>query len=332
MKSVKFSALLSVVLALGACSHYSEELSSLDGEMSKPANTTIAMKAPAPQDIAPAAGGMPIGYQAAVAAPVAFPQVLAREYYALAKYENDKAYDYKASKIFTQKALMASQGKTVTPSAIKSFDLTPSRAAELATARAELADALKYQNTPDNAEGLAKAQTRFECWIDRAEEAANDDHYASCKQEFEAAMASLVTPAAGTPDMMDIMFEPGTAQVNAQSAATLDGIAQFMMNPSNAGYNLSMMGVMVQTEPTTLTSDRLKSLQDALVMKGVAQTRIQAGFSPQVLAQGAPAGIVRVMMVAPQIPTRAATKAEVSASDGSPIDAMFQEGKAPKTN
>jgi hypothetical protein len=207
MRKLKFFAWVGVI-ALGACTHYGEDLSSLESEMAKP--VTIAMvntEMTNPQEIAPAAGGMmmpaptaaPVPAVTAVAAPDALPQYLAREYYAMAKYENDKAYDYKAAKDFTQKAMTSAKGKTVEPSKVSAFDLSAQRATELSTARADLMGALAEQNTPDNAQILAKAQARYECWIERAEEAVNDDHYASCKSEFEAAMATLTMPAAGEP-------------------------------------------------------------------------------------------------------------------------------------
>lgn len=206
MRELKFCAWASVIL-LGACTHYSEDLSSLDADMAKPVSvaSTSMSATTSPQEIAPAAGNMmmpaptpaPVSAVTAMATPDALPQYLAREYYAMAKYENDKAYDYKAAKDFTQKAMASAKGKTIEPSKLSAFDLNAQRARELNAARTELMTALAEQNTPDNAQSLAKAQARYECWIERAEEAANDDHYASCKSEFEAAMATLTMPAAG---------------------------------------------------------------------------------------------------------------------------------------
>ncbi len=338
MKVISGLSVLSVLL-IGACSHYSEDLSSLDGAMAKPVNTAMAMKS-APQDIAPAAGGnMTIGTQIAMTAPNSLPQYLAREYYAMAKFENDQAYDYKASKSFTQKALMASKGKMVEPSKTSSFDLTPLRAAELMQARGELMSALATQNTPDNAQSLAKAQARFECWIDRAEEAANDAHYASCKEEFEGAMASLMMPAAGTPTMFDIAFDAQSTTISPKAQAMLDNIAKFMQDPVNAGYTASVMGVMAQSQQPaamTLTTTRMRALQDALVIKGVAPNRIiQSGLSPAVITADNAGGIVRVMMVGPNggAVQRAQPAKEMPApKSSSPLDAIFHEGTAPKTN
>lgn len=205
---------VAAMVALGGCSHYGEDLSALDAEMTKPVLVATSAPAQNPQDITPAAGGgagmMPESTSAqsqyaaptaitatATAAPSALPQYLAREYYAMAKYENDTAYDYRAAKSYTQKAMMAAKGKAVAPSKLESFDLNAQRAAELNTARAQLTTALAEQNTLENAQSLAKAQARYECWIERAEEAVNDAHYESCKSEFEAAMATLTMPAAG---------------------------------------------------------------------------------------------------------------------------------------
>lgn len=335
MKVLSGLSVLSVLM-LGACSHYSEDLSSLDGEMSKPVTVASAMKAQ-PQDIAPAAGGVS-GHQMSMTTPNTFPQLLAREYYAMAKFENDQAYDYKASKSFTQKALMASKGKTVEPSKISSFDLTPARAAELMQARNELVSALAMQNTPENAQSLAKAQARFECWIDRAEEAANDAHYASCREEFEGAMASLMMPAAGTPKTFDIAFDQESATISPQAQATLETIATFLQDPANAGYTANVMGVMAQSQQPAainLTTTRMRALQDALVIKGIAPNRIQSGLSPAIITGDASSGIVRVMMVGPDAaavqPTEPARPVPAPKSS-SPLDGLFHEGTAPKTN
>lgn len=319
MKAVKLTTLATVIL-LGACSHYSEDLSSLDSEMAKPVNTTYAMKAANPQDIMPAAGGDMMAPQMAAAVPNALPQYLAREYYEMAKFENDKAYDYKASKIFTQKALMASKGKTVEPSKISSFDLSSERAMELTTARNELTSALAEQNTPDNAQSLAKAQSRFECWIERAEEAENNDHYASCKSEFEAAMATLMMPAAGTPNMFDVTFNPNTTQFDAASTATIETLTEFLNNPAHEGYSAQLMGVVSQTQGefgTNLASARVKALQDALVTKGISATKLKGGLSPAVTADVS--GKVQVMLVEPQMQTTTPEAAVYPANSAVPV-------------
>lgn len=275
--------------ALTGCSHYSNDLSNLDKEM----GTQVAHTA-APQDIAPAAGG--------VGGSRALSQNLAREYYAMARYENDKAYDYKASKLYTKKAVMAAKGEAVAPSKVTSYDIAPEYAAELTAARGDLVTALKDNNIPENAGALAAAQARYECWLDRAEEASEDAHFAQCKSEFEAAMAQLVMPAAGLPagQAYDIGFAQNTTVIEPAQVDTIALIANFMNDPAHAGYTVTMTGYgAAQGEfAIKLATNRVNAVRSALQDKGVAGERLAGLLSPAILSEGAP-GKVNVMLVPP---------------------------------
>lgn len=278
-----------LTLALGACSHYSNDLSNLEKEM----GTNVA-SATAPQDIAPAAGG--------VGGSRALSQNLAREYYAMARYENDKAYDYKASKLYTKKAVMAAKGQAVTPSKVTSYDVAPEYTAELIAARGDLVTALKDNNIPENANALATAQTRYECWLDRAEEATDGAHFAQCKSEFEAAMAQLVMPAAGVPasQAYDIGFAQNTTVIEPAQVNTLALIANFLNDPANAGYTVTMTGFgAAQGEfAIKLATNRVNAVRAALQDNGVDGAKLAGLLSPAILPEGA-AGKVNVMLVPP---------------------------------
>ena len=278
------------------CSHYSQDLSSLDNDMN--AQATVATNAYAPQDITPAAGGIP-GSRA-------FSEQLAREYYAMAKYENDKAYDYKASKLYTSKAMIASKGNLVVPSKVTAYDLTPARAGELSAARKELITSLKDLNTPENAATLATAQTRYECWLERAEEAADETHYADCKSEFEAAMASLTMPAAGNSlNAYDIGFAQNTAIIDPAQASTLELIANFLKDPANAGYTATLTGFTAAQQgefAVSLATTRVNTVREALLTKGIDGAKLNGFLSPAVL----PEGKVSVALIAP--PSQVTTK------------------------
>ena len=295
-------ATITATLLLVGCSHYSEDLASLDGEMSKPmvepqmiATTTM------PQNIETAAGGGMGAIQNQATMPNMMPQYMAREYYTMAKYENDQAYDYKASKMFTKKAMMAAQGKMMEPSKVSSFDIPDDRKAELEQARSDLMIALADNNTPENAKALSAAQTKFECWLERAEEAVNEDHYSSCKSGFVEAMASLmVAPAA--PTTTQISFLPNKGDLDAPSVQSIDAIAQFLNDPANANVNIQLMGVMAESQGeygVNLATLRVRNVQNLLVSKGVSSNRMTAGLSPAVANSGN-AGKVEIMIVAPQ--------------------------------
>lgn len=268
MRNVRFVALAAALL-VSACSHYSDDLSSLDKEMTAP-NTQVAYAANL-QDIAPAAGTT--GDE--------FRRHLAREYYDMARFENDKAYDYKSSKKFTGKAMKAAKGELVVPSKVSSYDVPAGQVAALTEARNQLIAALKTQNTPDNAATLARAQARYECWLERAEEAAEDSHFAACKEEFEQSMAMLIMPAAGdAATSYDILFGAESAIVDPASATKIDLIAQFLNDPKNATYTASLTGFDGAGGSGSVTATRVSAVRDALVSKGVANERLKPLISP----------------------------------------------------
>lgn len=275
MRNVRFMALAAALL-VSACSHYSDDLSSLDKDMKAP-NTQVAYAA-SPQDIAPAAGTT--GDE--------FRRALAREYYDMAKFENEKAYDYKSSKQFTGKAMKAAKGELVVPSKVSSYDIPAEQVAALSEARTQLIVALKTQNTPDNAATLARAQARYECWLERAEEAAEDSHFAACKEEFEQSMAMLIMPAAGEgTTSYDILFGTESAIVEPASVTKINLIAQFLNDPKNATYTASLTGFDgAGGYGGGITATRVSAVRDALVSKGVANERLKPLISPVMGSDG----------------------------------------------
>ncbi|HPF77981.1 MAG TPA: hypothetical protein PLF01_01695 [Alphaproteobacteria bacterium] len=166
----KFS-LLSISCAaifLSGCDHYSAKLASLD----EPVQEVY--------EIAPASGGE-----------MSFGKYLETQYYQMARYEQDKMYDYKAAKYYTEKAQALSQGKMVAPASPEEFDISASKMPALQEARMDLEDALHLFNIPENRYAMAMAQSRYDCWVDEAEE---NKEMPKCRAEFEQAMRSLVIP------------------------------------------------------------------------------------------------------------------------------------------
>lgn len=287
---------LTAALLLGACSHYSNDLSSLDNQYLKAGNTQIAAAPAAPQDIAPAAGGPEF---ATATNTKALGQYLAREYYDLAKYENDKVFDYKAAKQYTEKAVSASKGQITAPSRISSFDVPQNKIPELNEAREQLINALRSGQLAGSEQQLASAQTNFDCWLERAEEASDESHYASCKEGFNAAMAQIIMPAAGAPTQGVIssipetqasttqMFEIGfAAQGDAIDTAAYQSIEQaaaFLNSPQGAGYTAIITGFtpLQADEKARLTAtSRALKVREALMAKDVADAAIKPQIAP----------------------------------------------------
>ncbi|PZO88735.1 MAG: hypothetical protein DI626_01080 [Micavibrio aeruginosavorus] len=267
MKRLQLSVLLPLVLTLAACGHYSSDLASLEGRF--PEQKTAS----APHDIAPAAGAMAQGTLA---------QNLAREYYDLARYENTTAFDYKSSGIYTKKAKLAMAGKVAAPSRVEKYDIPAKYTGELIAARKTLIDALQTQNSPENAASLARAQSRFDCWVERAEEAVDETHFADCKAGYEAAIASLTMPAAGgfgaAGATYNIGFAANSTLIADMSRKDLDYVASLMSDPANAAYNLVLTGyknaAVSGAYADKLTQERLAAAKAAIVGRGVQETRI----------------------------------------------------------
>jgi outer membrane protein OmpA-like peptidoglycan-associated protein len=304
MKTVSYLS-VAALLVLGACSHYSDELASLEGKVSKPAPAVVALSTE-PQNIAPAAGNAP--------STQTLNATLASEYYNMARFENEKAYDYKAAKQFTQKARMAAEGKLVVPSKVSAFDVPEEKVGELNEARAQLIGALKTQNTPENQTALGIAQCRYECWLERSEEAADEAHYSSCKNEFEAAMAQLVVPASGAPaatTAYEIGFSANSAVLDEASKKTIEYLANFLNAPSNLSYNANVTGFAAPAQGEymqNLANQRVVTVRDALMRSGVDVARLNPLISVDPAA--ATPEKVQVLLVPTEAHSNAQTKTE----------------------
>lgn len=178
--------IFALVLLLGACGHYSQDLASLDGKMTNPAQPAPYVTAYASNDlnaIETASGGPGVYYDS-------FEKILAEDYYKLARYENDHAMDYKAAQYYTKKAKDATMGKQVQPGNLRQFDVPDSEKPQLIQARAQLDTALQTQRSPYTDPMLAKAVVCYDCWLDQAEE-GKTGAAATCADSFNNALANL---------------------------------------------------------------------------------------------------------------------------------------------
>jgi outer membrane protein OmpA-like peptidoglycan-associated protein len=296
MKAIYLTSCAAVLL-LGACSHYSDDLASMEGKMKTPAQP--AALAAAPQDIAPAAGSTDT-----------LNATLASQYYEMARHENDKAYDYKAAKNFTHKAKMAAEGKRVVPSKVSDFDVPEEKQAELNAARTALINALKTQNTPENQQTLGTAQCRYECWLERAEEAADSAHYTQCKNEFEQAMAMLVAPAAGAPEAVssayDIQFAQNSTVLSEAAQKDIPMIAGILAAPGNENYTATITGYTGTAQgeyAQSLASTRVESVRKALAAQGVDVSRVSPVISSDVAAASSGPRVQVVLVPSATIPS-----------------------------
>ena len=169
MKKILLLALC--IIPLTACEHYSEQLSHFN----------------APNDyndvsqIEPAAGGE-----------LTFKNYLLNEYMTLANYENDVRQDYKAAKYYTQKIDTLKHGQMVSPANLRGRNISSDKKETLAAARSDLIYALRNFAIPENRYSLAYAQSRFDCWVDQAEENYAGETNSFCEGDYTEAMNGVI--------------------------------------------------------------------------------------------------------------------------------------------
>lgn len=125
---------------------------------------------------------------------------LARDYKEFATFEAYEMYDWIDAEHFAEKAIAANSGTSVLPEDPKDWSIKEKYMAELNSARASLMDAFSKGGRTAAPPQAAKAQAKYDCWVEQQEENHQWDHIAACKADFYAAMASL--KAAMEPKMV----------------------------------------------------------------------------------------------------------------------------------
>ena len=97
----------------------------------------------------------------------AFTRGLTEEYRQITLFEADQMYDWQDAGYFARKGLRAAAGEVVEPERIEDWDLPADKVDEMSSARGRLVsllDASARQKAPAEA---ARAQGRFDCWIEQ---------------------------------------------------------------------------------------------------------------------------------------------------------------------
>jgi len=169
-----------------------------------------------------------------------FTKALTAEYTELASFEADEMYDFTDASYYSQKGLRAADGETVLPQAIAERDLPADHVAELTQARADLV-ALLFAGARDKVPArAARAQAKFDCWMEQQEENFQPEHIAACRDEFHAAlkdvqvamapapapaMAAVPPPAPMTPVRYVVYFPFNSADLSDEAMKIIDEAA-----------------------------------------------------------------------------------------------------------
>lgn len=225
-----------------------------------------------------------------------FTQALASEYRNYSNRELKDSFDYPDALHFARKGLATAAGETVLPEPISDWNLTESQESELGAARGRLITAFDLGARETAPALAAKAQARFDCWIEAQEENWNDGDGAACKNEFVKAMDELesglqsppAAPLAATGPageygvdaskpmsaenaMYLVFFNWDSAEISSGAMSVLDAVAaEVSKNPPKS---LNVVG-FADTSGSKQYNQRLgfkraNAVKDALAKRGV---------------------------------------------------------------
>src|SRR5215468_1537454 len=117
----------------------------------------------------------------------AFTRALVSEYRDFTLFEADDMYDWPEADYFARKGLEAGGAEVVLLEDLVNWDLPLDKVPELTDARSRLIAALDGGARDTNPAVAARAQVKFDCWVEQQEENHQPDHIAACKKDFEHA-------------------------------------------------------------------------------------------------------------------------------------------------
>jgi OOP family OmpA-OmpF porin len=218
-----------------------------------------------------------------------FTQALTEEYRQLAVFEADEMYDWPDAGYFARKGLAAAAGETVLPEELANWDLPADKVDEMSSARARLMTALDGGGRDVAPELAARAQARFDCWVEQQEENHQLDHIAACRDEFYRALAELEAALAPkqemaappeVPETYLILFDWDRSDINAAGQAV---VQQILSDAQARGTpQISITGHADRSGPADynlrLSERRADSVREALIAGGIAADMITTAW------------------------------------------------------
>jgi OOP family OmpA-OmpF porin len=173
----------------------------------------------------------------------AFTQALTKEYKDLAAFEADEMYDWRDAGFYARKALAAAAGDNVGPQDPAERDLPQDVLPEINSTRQRLLAALDGGARENKPEIAARAQARFDCWLEQQEENFQNDHISACRDELLAALAELEAqpaapapaPAPAAPQVYLVLFDFDKSNINPAGQAVINRVvADFSANKAKS--------------------------------------------------------------------------------------------------
>jgi OOP family OmpA-OmpF porin len=208
-----------------------------------------------------------------------FTQALTEEYRQLVVFEADEMRDWVDANYFARKGLAAANGDIVLPEELGIWDLPPEKVDELAAARGRLMRAMDAGARDSNPQVAARAQARFDCWVEQQEENFQSDHIAACRDEFLKAMEEL--EGAPMQEMMApntyiVLFDFDKSNINAAGQAVIDQVLADAAKMGSVGISATGHADRSGSEDynMALSLRRADAVREALIAGGIAADAI----------------------------------------------------------
>lgn len=214
-----------------------------------------------------------------------FTQALTKEYRDFALFEADEMYDWSDASYFARKGLAAAAGEVVLPEELANWDLPANRIDELSAARGKLVGLLDASGRDKAPQIAARAQAKFDCWVEQQEENHQPDHIAACRDDFFAALAELeqammpapvAMPEPMMPETFIVYFDFDKSDINAAAGAVLNDVLAAIKK--HAGTPISVTGHADRSGPEEynmpLSLRRADAVREALIGGGVTADQI----------------------------------------------------------
>jgi len=216
-----------------------------------------------------------------IAGKSAFLQSLAHEYLAYANFEAKDQRDLIDARHFARKGLKAARAQredAVQPEVLARWNLVSgNQISQFIKWRERLMQALEDHRQTSLARVAARAQARFDCWIERASERAGADLINQCRRAFFAAMRMLEgTPKRRTKSLM-VAFSGRSTGIARTDLKRLRGVAR--LAGRRGQRTVSVVGRTSNDNPSAqdvrLALRRAEAVSKALQKMGVPADRIR---------------------------------------------------------
>lgn len=209
-----------------------------------------------------------------------FTQALGTEYAEFASSEQAQA-DYGNADYFAKKSLLAAKGQAVPPESVDRWNIPAQKQSELANARIRLMKALDSGARQSQPVLAAKAQGRYDCWMEQQEENWQIMDIAQCQQQFEAAMNQLEAQAQGPA-------QPAAVPAAEHKFEVYFNFDRYNLTPE-AKRIIDQAAATVKQQPSTHVDvvGKTDTVGSAAYNKRLSDRRAQAVVA-ELVAQGVP--------------------------------------------